>query len=657
MKINILDSSVYNRISAGEVVENPASVVKELVENAIDAGATAISVRIEDGGIKYIEVTDNGCGIERDELPKAILAHATSKIERAEDLNTVSTLGFRGEALASVAAVSDFEILTLAAGEDCGSLLKSKDGVVTVSDAACSAGTSVRVRNLFCNTPARYKFLSSKTTEESYISRYIFQFILSNPDIAIDYRADGEPVYTSSGAGMASAVESVFIPKIADNLIELIPSRNTAGIDVSGYISAPCVFKNNRTQQTVVLNGRIVYDQTISATVQNAYGERLMNRCFPIFVLNIIMPFDEVDVNVHPNKKEVRFGNPRKVYSAIYHTVKQALERYEGDLREELTSGLLQGSSSSFSDDSAAEKRNKEVTSDNEKQACTVERCGNVEFTGGNAPSRPGMSLGEALELVRGSRDKYPDKVSFKEPCEVSVDTNGIRYDSAIVSDVAVKKVATGATSPSLSEQESFFGKSVNVGDVKTYRVVGQLFATYLVIECGDKVLFIDQHAMHERILFDAFMQELASSEVAVQPLMIPYIYETDAHTVAVLLSNKDLMTESGFEIEAFGKNSVKISSVPAALGNVDLGVMLTEISEALVSGKNSVSDRLGRDRLATAACKAAIKGGDAMSDEQIKLVMDYFVSGNMPLQCPHGRPTAIVYSRYEFEKLFRRKV
>lgn len=656
MKINILDSSVYNRISAGEVVENPASVVKELVENAIDAGATAISVRIEDGGIKYIEVTDNGCGIERDELPKAILAHATSKIEQAEDLNIISTLGFRGEALASVAAVSDFEILTLAAGEDCGSLLKAKDGVVTVSDAACSAGTSVRVRNLFYNTPARYKFLSSKTTEESYISRYIFQFILSNPDIAIDYRADGEPVYTSSGTGMASAVESVFIPKIADNLIELIPSRNTAGIDVSGYISAPCVFKNNRTQQTVVLNGRIVYDQTISATVQNAYGERLMNRCFPIFVLNIIMPFDEVDVNVHPNKKEVRFGNPRKVYSAIYHTVKQALERYEGDLREELTSGLVQGSSVSFSVDSTAEKRNK-VTSDNEKQACAVERCGNIEFTGGNTPSRPGMSLGEALELVRGSRDKYPDKVSFKEPCEVSVDTNGVRYDSAIVSDVALNKVVTGVTSPSLSEQESFFGKSVNVGDVKTYRVVGQLFATYLVIECGDKVLFIDQHAMHERILFDAFMQELASSEVAVQPLMIPYIYEADAHTVAVLLSNKDLMTESGFEIEAFGKNSVKISSVPAALGNVDLGVMLTEISEALVSGKNSVSDRLGRDRLATAACKAAINGGDAMSDEQIKLVMDYFAAGNMPLQCPHGRPTAIVYSRYEFEKLFRRKV
>ena len=458
-------------------------------------------------------------------------------------------------------------------------MLKAKDGVVTVSDAACSAGTSVRVRNLFYNTPARYKFLSSKTTEESYISRYIFQFILSNPDIAIDYRADGEPVYTSSGTGMASAVESVFIPKIADNLIELIPSRNTAGIDVSGYISAPCVFKNNRTQQTVVLNGRIVYDQTISATVQNAYGERLMNRCFPIFVLNIIMPFDEVDVNVHPNKKEVRFGNPRKVYSAIYHTVKQALERYEGDLREELTSGLVQGSSVSFSVDSTAEKRNK-VTSDNEKQACAVERCGNIEFTGGNTPSRPGMSLGEALELVRGSRDKYPDKVSFKEPCEVSVDTNGVRYDSAIVSDVALNKVVTGVTSPSLSQQESFFGKSVNVGDVKTYRVIGQLFATYLVIECGDKVLFIDQHAMHERILFDAFMQELASSEVAVQPLMIPYIYEADAHTVAVLLSNKDLMTESGFEIEAFGKNSVKISSVPAALGNVDLGVMLTEISE-----------------------------------------------------------------------------
>lgn len=642
MKINVLDSSVYNRISAGEVVENPASVVKELVENAIDAGATAVTVRIEEGGVKYIEVTDNGCGIEKAELPKAILAHATSKISEADDLLTISTLGFRGEALASVAAVSELEILTRFTGDECGSLLKAKDGNVTVTDSACKIGTSVKVKNLFYNTPARYKFLASKTTEESYVSRYVMQFILSNPEVAIEYYADGDMIYSSAGEGMRSAVEAVFMPKIADNFIEIKDCPNTAGISVTGYTTSPDVFKNNRTQQTVIINGRIVFDQTISATVQNAYGERLMNRCFPIFVLNIVMPFDEVDVNVHPNKKEVRFGNPRKVYSAIYHAVKQALDNYEEKTREALTEGLTEGkeefSPSSYGAERAAKKE--DYTSVFQTQTQTSNEKVGVQ--------KPSMSLADALALVRGNINDAATKVKFNEPGERLVAPPVIRAKSAPISDV-LKEAEK-------HEQESFLAHAA-VSGARSYRVAGQLFGTYLVIESGDKVLFIDQHAMHERILFDELMKELDSAEVAAQPLMLPYVYETTPEVVSVFASVSEELKACGFETEEFGRNAVKISSVPASLGEVDIGSMLNELTEGLMCGKLPAKQAFSRNKLASAACKAAIKGGDEMSEEQIKLVMDYFAAGNMPLQCPHGRPTAIVYSRYEFEKLFRRKV
>ena len=654
MKINVLDSSVYNRISAGEVVENPASVVKELIENAVDAGASSVSVRIEDGGVKYIEVSDNGCGIEKSELPKAILAHATSKISEADDLLTISTLGFRGEALASIAAVSEIEILTRYADDDCGSLLKSKDGKITVSDAACNTGTCVKVKNLFYNTPARYKFLASKTTEESYVTRYVMQFILSNPDVAIEYFADGDLVYSSSGEGMRSAVEAVFVPKIVDNFIEIKEIPNSSGISVTGYTSSPAVFKNNRTQQTLIINGRIVYDQTVSATVLNAYGERLMNRCFPIYVLNIVMPFDEVDVNVHPNKKEVRFGNARKVYSAVYHAVKEALDAYEERTRGALLTDNLfdKGADTTGGSYGAEGAAGKEIKSYKTQPTFSEEKTA-------KAPEQPAMSLADALKLVRGNASDATTKLKFNEPsASVLSETKPITlpHTQAPVSPTKTDKAFAASAKSKEAEQESFLS-SAAVNGAKAYRAVGQLFNTYLVIECGDKVLFIDQHAMHERILFDELMNELASEEVAVQPLMLPYVYETTAETAAAFAEFRDELKTCGFETEEFGRNAVKISTVPATLGEVDIGVMMAEVTEGLVSGKLPAKQAFSRNKLASAACKAAIKGGDEMSEEQIALVMDYFAAGKMPLQCPHGRPTAIVYSRYEFEKLFRRKV
>ena len=644
MKINLLDSSIYNLISAGEVVENPASVVKELVENSIDAGARNVSVYIEDGGIKSIEVVDDGAGIEKDELPKTILPHATSKIKEADDLTTISTLGFRGEALASISAVSEFEICSKYFESEYGARLYAKNGVTELSDCAHAQGTSIRVSNLFYNTPARYKFLSSKSAEESAVTKHIFRLILSNPEVAINYYVDGNLTYSSSGEGLKSAVESVFLPKIANSLIE-VQDDATEGIRVSGYISPQEVYKNNRNFQIVILNGRVITDQVLSATIQNAYGSRLMSRCFPVYVLNIVMPFDEVDVNVHPNKKEVRFQNARKVYGHVYRVVMRALEGYELQKRQSLMADFST------------------ISNENEEKAPLFAPIGEQKDDRG-AEKKKELSFEEALSLVRGKSSSFsgvsePINTSFipKQPTFITL-------DPFVEVKEEIKDEYKEVVSPSIvpqSEVEMVVESEISnkiFKKVKNYTVVGQFFDTYLAIECEDKVIFIDQHAMHERIIYDRLLLDWESKAVSVQPLMIPYVYENGAEEISLILENATALLEIGLEVEDFGINSLKVTGVPSLIAEkLDVEGLLTEIAQELKQGKVSTVIELGKDKLAQIACKSAIKGGKAFGNEQIELVMDFFNDGNLPLQCPHGRPTAIVYTRKEFEKLFRRRV
>ncbi len=652
MKINLLDKSIYNLISAGEVVENPASVVKELVENAIDAGAKNISVYIEDGGIKSIEVIDDGCGIQKEELPKTILPHATSKIKEADDLNTIATLGFRGEALASISAVSEFEIRSKYYESEHGAYFYAKNGETQLGDCAHSQGTAIRVSNLFYNTPARYKFLSSKATEEGYVNKHIFRLILANPEVAISYYVDGNLTYSSAGNGLKGAVDSVFLPQISKNLIEIQEPVENEGIRVTGFVSPPEVYKNNRNFQIVILNGRVIVDQTLSATIQNAYGSRLMSRCFPIYVLNIVMPFDEVDVNVHPSKKEVRFQNARKVYGYIYRVVMRALEGYEFQKRQDLVADFST------------------VSVENGQNVAKEEPIGDCKPSVTNE-AKPVMSFEEALSLVRGKSSRNLDEVAeprvstyapgaplygktnvtVMPPSKPSIITELDPFIEENKRDESLTKKAPIAIeeyeySPKLAEK------------VKNYRVVGQFFDTYIAIECEDKVIFIDQHAMHERILYDRLVESWMKKEISVQTLMIPYVYENGVEEILLLLENKKALLEIGFEIDDFGGNAVKVSGVPSLIADkIDVNAILTEISTELKLGKTSSIRDLGRDKLATIACKSAIKGGKTFDNEQIELVMEYFNEGKLPLQCPHGRPTAIVYTRKEFEKLFRRRV
>ncbi len=643
MKINLLDSSVYNRISAGEVVENPASVVKELMENAVDAGASNLTVSIMDGGIKSIEVSDDGCGIPKEELRKTILPHATSKIATANDLDLISTLGFRGEALASISAVSDFEIRSRYIDSDCGAFLKFKNGESEIGDVAIERGTTVIVRNLFFNTPARYKFLGSKSVEETAVGKLIFKFILANPGVAVRYYADDTLIYSSGGTGLQDAIDAIFPQKIAESFIELQPNESDA-ITVSGYITPPDVFKNNKSMQTVVLNGRIIVDQTISATIQNAYGSRLMTRCFPVYVLNIVMPFDDVDVNVHPSKKEVRFAHPRSVYGKIYNAVCRALDSYEFEKRHNLMAELTQNSS-----DCDVSAKTQPTSS---KQSASPL---NNEI----AKEEPALDILSAISLISGTSRKSSPKVSESaSPISLIVKPEKLTIHTV---NAKTKDVVRDAPSTSeLTIDECVTAPDVAEPLIKpSCKVIGQIFGTYLAIESGEKLLLIDQHAMHERILFDKFVGEIEANEVPIQSLMIPYIYESTNEKISLLLKSASALRACGFEISEFGSDAIKIDGVPAILAeHLDVIDCFNSITEELALGKQklTVTD-IGKDRFASMACKAAIKGNTEFDPEQIALVMDYFTKGSLPLQCPHGRPTAVIYTKSEFEKMFRRKV
>lgn len=345
-KINLLDKSVYNQISAGEVVENPASIVKELVENSIDAGADSVSVSIENGGIKSIIVTDNGCGMEKEDLKLSILPHATSKIKVAADLDMIGTLGFRGEALASIAAVSEVTLKSKYIDSDVGNFIEVKGGeVVGEGICAISGGTQISVRSLFYNTPARYKFLKTSKGEESNVTALIAELIFANPDVSFTYTVDGNVVYKTYGEGLYDGIYSVYGDLVADNMIPLGFEEN--GYKLTGFTARPATeaIKNNRTKQTFIINGRIIEDATISAVIQNAYGEFLMKRTFPTVVLDMVIPFGMVDVNVHPNKREVRFADAKKINGIVYHTVKRAVEKDAEQLQKTLFSEIQNFSS------------------------------------------------------------------------------------------------------------------------------------------------------------------------------------------------------------------------------------------------------------------------------------------------------------------------
>lgn len=627
MKINVLDSSIYNLISAGEVVERPASVVKELVENSIDAGAKNVRIEIIAGGKTRIKVTDDGAGIEKDDMSNAFLPHATSKIRDKNDLFSIKTLGFRGEALASIAAVSMVSAFSKTDDDDCAHGIELRGGKAEKTfECPGVTGTSVTVENLFFATPARLKFLKKDKSEESEITALVAKTALSNPFVAFTYVADGKTLLKTYGKGLKDAVSNVYNREIAMNFIEF---ENTYGdMNIKGFISAPTFFKGNRSYQTTIINGRVIENKTVTAAVEKAYEPFLMRRSYPLFVLDIAMPFDSLDVNVHPSKSDVRFADNNKIFSFVYNSVQRVLSSYD-DIKSAPQIEYVPDATD-FPSETTDEKENASFCENSSSKSRPAGNRGNI-FDGIFSANRASEG-GDSFYRMIKNRISVTDNV--KSTHEYEKRDEGIQQTFLDTNDPSYERSGFSF---------DFQGK-----------IIGQVFSTYILVEKDDYLYVIDQHAAHERILYDKLIGAEGGYS---QPLLIPYIYYANAREKDFIEEIIPSLNGIGFDISEFSDDSFKVSAVPEALTDIDFDEFFACITKDFI--RTDIKDKdLLKEKLMQTACKSAIKGGDALNDMQIDALLKSFAAAeNKPLQCPHGRPTVIKFSKTDFEKWFKRTV
>lgn len=624
-RINVLPKEISELIAAGEVVERPASVVKEMIENSIDAGASHITVEIERGGITYLRIADDGCGIEKADVKTAFLRHATSKIRSESDLEGIETLGFRGEALASVAAVSRVEMFTRSVNEEYGTHYMIEGGTETLSeDSGCPAGTTIVVRDLFYNTPARMKFLKKDSTEGSAVAAVVSRTAISHPEISFKFIRDGKQVFvTAKGGDLKSAVFSVLGREYSKDLIEV--NGETGAVKVRGFCSAPFACRASRAGQYIYLNNRLVLSKTVMAAAEQAYKNSIMVGKFPAFVLFVDMPYEAVDVNVHPAKTEVRFADEKTVFSAVYSAVKSALA--ESGARPEIRLDSKVGNSFFANMDTGRFKQ----------------MAANLE----NDKSR-----GEADRISRLNDDNIP--FFLRKEFVKSVEKGEQRFEnkhSAFTSKTPFFKGAEKSepidTADNSGEEKNLYKNPITDDII----LIGEAFKTYIIVQKGESVFILDKHACHERIIFNKLKGEI---KIESQPLLVPVSVRLSAEQYSAVLGAGETLINAGIEIEDFGNETVLVRSVPAALSREDVADIITEAAAKLTDGNTgelSVVD----DILHTVACKAATKAGYNSSDEELlSLARQVFASRDV-FYCPHGRPVAIELKRKELEKRFGR--
>lgn len=632
-KINILDKTIFNRISAGEVVEKPASVVKELVENSIDAGATKITVEILNGGISRIRVSDNGCGIEASEITKAFLPHSTSKICNIEDLEKIGTLGFRGEALCSICAVSKVTLVSKTADAECGMKIHGEGGEISdPMETYCTDGTNITVEDLFYCVPARAKFLKKPKQEESEITNYITRLILSNPTIMIKYIADGKQIYNSPGTNLLDAIYAVYGKAMVDNCVEI--SFEKDNIKGYGYVSKPTFSKPNRTYQTLIVNGRYVINQTVSTAVYKAYEPYLMKGCFPFYVLNINMPLDSVDVNVHPNKLDIKFENSNLIFVTVLNAVSKLLYETsmikkidEEEEKDEILSRPL-----SFVTPITPVVSNNRV---HEKEQEISDEIKVVNIPSDNIQETNNEQI--ELQKIRDDLSRFLTKSS-----DISIASDNGLSDQLCRNVLNSQKLA--------SEQGNM---NLNLNE---FKVVGVLFNTYIILEMGSNMYIIDQHAGHERVLYDKFKEQTEKSTVVSQPMIVPYIIDTNTIESQFIEDNISVFESIGFKLEKFGINSYKIQEVPLLLKDINIEEFFNETLKDLHDNLITSKAEILKDYLAKSACRAAVKGNDILSDNELKYLIKLLKETKV-LLCPHGRPIVITVSDKEIEKWFKRIV
>ncbi len=611
-KINKLPKHMADLIAAGEVVERPASVVKELMENAVDAGATSITVEIQRGGISYIRVTDDGSGIERDDVKTAFVSHATSKIKTAEDLNTILTLGFRGEALPSIAAVSKVNMITKTADEEMGTSLAIEGGIITdFSDAGCAVGTTMIVRELFYNTPARMKFLKKDVSEGNYVASAVEKLALSHPEISIRFIRDGKQVFTTNGDGnLQNVCFSAFGKDFSNGLLSV--DSAVGNVSVKGLVTPPFNCRGSRGMQYFFVNGRSVKNTTIMAAFENAYKNSVMVGKFPGGVLFITLPPSLVDVNVHPSKIEVRFSDERAIFDAVYHSVKTALNESTA-----IKQAVLPEKKPSFNDFIVKPKQDFKQT--------TVQE--NIAFT-------------EKVLKPLSQSNQYVSDVKIEYSADIEDDPFNIEFPIA-------KPVKKASTEPE---------KTVEIKEEKpenNVRFIGEAYKTYILIELNGTLCVIDKHAAHERILFNKLKSESQNS--GSQILLAPVTVTLGKEEYSAVTENLETIAKAGFYIEDFGDGTVIVRSCPMDLEDCEIVPLIGEIAEYIIKNRRDITNEHLDWIYHNVACRSAIKAGDDNSDLELFALAKQVVEDDEVRFCPHGRPVMIELSKYELEKQFGR--
>lgn len=634
-QINILPKHIAELIAAGEVVERPASIVKEIMENAIDAGADKITLEIKRGGITYIRITDNGCGIDRENIRKAFISHATSKISTADDLNAICTLGFRGEALASIAAVSRVEVMARTEQESVGTRYCIEGGEETViDDAGCPKGTTLVVRDLFYNTPARMKFLKKDVSEGNAVASVVDRIALSHPEVSVRFIRDSKDVLFTSGDGkLDSAIYKVLGRDFASTLIPC--DYELEGVRVSGYISKPFNARPNRMMQYFFLNDRFIKTRTGMVALEEAYKNSVMVGKFPACVLKIQIAPGAVDVNVHPAKTEVRFANEKMIFNAVYYCAKSALQ--QGDTR--VQASFSRKVARQFMPPPTEGKQIKIY--EQQLEQIKKEAQPNKDFWTNTTSAEFKKEAEKPKPIVFNDNSKFeiekndePDLIPcFKPTAQEPVPASETKTEPV----VTVPIVEPEPVRP----------------EVEPYRVIGEAFRTYILVEQGKKLLIIDKHAAHERMLFEKFKANRDGIET--QMLLSPVTVTLSKEEYSAVLDNLDLLEKAGYHVEDFGGGMVIVNECPTAVADADLAEVIMELAGYLVtSQKELIPEKLDWIYHST-ACRAAIKAGDRTSDYELDKFVEKLLNNPDIRYCPHGRPVLIEMSRYEIEKNFGR--
>lgn len=644
-RINVLAPNIANKIAAGEVVERPASVVKELIENSIDAGSNAITVEIMNGGISYIRITDNGSGIDENDVETAFLRHATSKLSAADDLSHIETLGFRGEALASIAAVSKVKMRTRTQAAEYGTMICIEGGVVTAKEpSGCPCGTTIEVSELFFNVPARLKFLKSPRSEAALIGDYVMRLILSNPSVSIRFINNGKTIYQSAGDGsLENAVFCVYGTEVTANLFPV--NYDDGYLKLTGYVGSESLARNSRSQQSLFVNHRYIKSATVSYSVQRAFDTRLMHGKFPFFILDMLVSSYEIDVNVHPNKLEIRFKDDQRIGNSVLRAVNAAIDylpfdnasgaepvlKSEAPKPEKLYSlfeNKHDGDNKSFelSRESAFDSGDKStyVVYSNDKET-------NVPFISDNTDSVSRVVLHD-----RGN-SSMP---AFNFP--------GVQEISAPGSIPVFSANNDKKRSPEISKPEQIL-----LCD-SPYTVIGAAFDTYIIVQQQDNLFLIDQHAAHERMLYEKLIRDELRFDS--QILLVPERITLDPVQYEILYENLERFTELGFSVQPLNGTMIRIDAVPSMVSSNAAGFISDAVSVIADAGSVSELD-LVRSKLIQTACKKALKAGDRLEKEEIYEIIEAYKNGATPMTCPHGRPVIISITKTDLQKRFKRIV